>query len=238
MSFFCLGSTNADLGQRFGVSATTVTNIFTTWIKLLASELGCMVYNPSLDVVKKTLPNKFNKPGYLRVRHIIDCTEIFIETPSDPYLKAATWSDYKHHNTVKILVSITPNGAFNFISDAWGGRTSDVYLTRESGFYEILEPYDDVMADRGFTIAEDLVLRHARLHIPPGKRGQEQFTKSDVKKTKEIANLRIFVEQAIRRLKTFRLIKHELPISLLDNIDNIVIVCAAICNLYKPLCKK
>ena len=112
-----LGSTNADLGQRFG-SAATVINVFTTWIKLIASELKCLVYNPSLDVAKKTLPNKIQKPGYSKVRHIIDCTEIFIETPSDPALKAATWSDYKHHNTAHVLLSITPNGAFNLISEA------------------------------------------------------------------------------------------------------------------------
>ena len=93
------------------------------------------------------------------------------------------------------------------------------------------------MADRGFTIAEDLLLHRADLFIPSGKRGQEQFTKADVQKTKTIANLRIFVEQAIRRLKTFRIIKNELPISLIGNLDNIIIVCAALCNLYKPLCK-
>lgn len=99
------------------------------------------------------------------------------------------------------------------------------------------EPYDEVMADRGFTIAEDLLLRNCRLHIPPCKRGQEQFSKSQVSKTKAIANLRIFVEQAIRRLKKLRLIKHEQPISLVSNIDDIVTVCAALCNLYKPLGK-
>ena len=93
------------------------------------------------------------------------------------------------------------------------------------------------MADQGFTITEDLLIRSSRLHKPPGKRGQEQFSKAEVAKTKEIANLRIFVEQAIRRLKTFRLIKRELPISLLSNTDDIVLVCAALCNLYKPLCK-
>ena len=51
------------------------------------------------------------------------------------------------------------------------------------------------MADRGFTIAEDLLLHKADLFITPGKRGQEQFTKADVQKTKT-GNLRIFVEQA------------------------------------------
>ena len=100
------------------------------------------------------------------MRHILDCTEMFIETPSDPVIRASTWLDYKHHNTAQILVSITPNGAFNFISEAWGGRTSYVYLTRESDFYNILvELYDAVMQDRGFTIAEDLLL-----FIPLGKR--------------------------------------------------------------------
>ena len=66
------------------------------------------------------------------------------------------WSDWKHHNATKILVSITPNRAFNFISKARDGYTSDVHLTRESEFYNILEPYDAVMVDPGFSIAEDL----------------------------------------------------------------------------------
>ena len=43
------------------------------------------------------------------------------------------------------------------------------------------------MADRGLTIAEDLLLHRADLFIPPGKRGQEQFMKADVQKTKTIA---------------------------------------------------
>ena len=66
-----LGSTSADLAKRFGIGATTVTNISTTWIKILSKELGFLVYNPSKDVVKKTLPAKFKKPGYSNVRHII-----------------------------------------------------------------------------------------------------------------------------------------------------------------------
>ena len=127
-----LGSTNAVLAQGFGISRSTVSTIFKTWIKILASELKCLIYNPSMKVVKKTLPKKFKKRGYCQARHIIDCTEIFIKTPSDPLIRASTWSDYKHHNTAKILVSITSNGAFNFISEAWVGRTSDVHLTRES----------------------------------------------------------------------------------------------------------
>lgn len=161
---------------------------------------------------------------------------MFIETPKDPKIKAATWSYYKHHHTLKVLVSIMPCGSFNFVSEAWGGRTPDVAITRQSGFYDILEYRNEVIDNKGFTIAEYLLIRHAQLHIPSGKRGSKQMQKEDVVKTKEIANLRIFVEQAICRLKTFRILKHEMPILLLDKFDDIVTICAAMCNLYPELC--
>ena len=81
------------------------------------------------------------------------------------------------------------------------------------------------------------MLRQAKLHVPPGKRGQEQMSKDEVEKTKSIANRRIYVEQAIARMKTFRIIKGELPISLAPHADNILRICAAICNLMGPIAK-
>ena len=58
----------------------------------------------------------------------------------------------------------------------------------------------------------------------------------NVKATKEIANLRIHFERAIQRLKTFRILKYTLPVTLLPLIDDIV-SCAALCNFYCPLVK-
>jgi len=45
---------------------------------------------------------------------------------------AETWSQYKHHNTAKFLIGITSQGVFSFISQGWGGRVSDKYLTEDS----------------------------------------------------------------------------------------------------------
>ena len=82
-----------------------------------------------MEVVKKTLPKKFKKPGYCKVRHIIDCTEIFIETPSDPVIRASTWSDYKHHNTAQ-------NPSFNH--PKWGLQ---LHL-RGMGWAHLRRPFD------------------------------------------------------------------------------------------------
>ena len=102
---------------------------------------------------------------------------------------------------------------------------------KHSGFYDILDPLDEVMADKVFTIMEELLLRNCRLHMPSGKRGHEQLAKEQVLKTKTIANLRIFVEQAIRRLKSFCILKHELSISRLNKLDDVVRV-VQYCRIY------
>ena len=113
-----LGSLNADLAVCFQISETNVSQVINTWVRFLAKELKCLIYNPLKDIALQHLPKKFNNAKYRSVKHIIDCTEMFIETSKDPKVKAATWSDYKHHHhTLKVLVSIMPCGSFNLISE-------------------------------------------------------------------------------------------------------------------------
>lgn len=76
---------------------------------------------------------------------------------------------------------------------------------------------------------------NAELLIPPSRRGAFQFTKQEVVKTKQIANRRIYIEQAIRRMKCFRILKNEISLTLLHHFDDIVRIVAGLCNLYPPL---
>ncbi|XP_052079435.1 uncharacterized protein LOC127717711 [Mytilus californianus] len=232
-----LGLLFEDLADRFGISTTHASNIFTTWIKVLSSTIGSLVFNPSKEAVKTNLPPSFKGTKYIDVRHIIDCTEVFLERPNNLEVAAQTWSDYKHHNTAKFLVSINPSGLINYVSEGFGGRCSDKYITNNSGFLDILEPYDCVMADRGFTIREELALVRAQLFIPPGRRGVTQMSTNEVQQTKEIANRRIHIEQAIRRMKYFRILKYEVPLTLMQHLDSIFKTIAGICNMYPPLPK-
>ena len=109
---------------------------------------------------------------------------MFIERPKSLSAQAATWSDYKHHNTLKFFVGITSIGFISFLSSCYGDRANDNFITRDSGFYDLLERDDEVMADRVFQIQDDLLLHFCRLVLPPGSRVKSQMTKSEVKKNK------------------------------------------------------
>lgn len=229
-----LGINNAFIGSLYGVSASTTSRIFNTWIKFLAFELSPLVFWPDKEVILQTMPKSL-KQKYKTLRCTIDCTEVFIGRPRNLEIQSLTWSDYKKHNTIKFLIAIAPNGMISFLSKVWGGRASDVHITRESGFLDLIDPGDIVLADRGFVVREDLLMRQAKLEIPPPSKGQEQQSPEEVAKTKNIANARIHVERAIGRMKTFSILQESLPITLVPLADDIIKVCAALVNLLPPL---
>lgn len=231
------GIMTQDLAFRFQISEGLVSVLFTTWVKLLSKEFSWIIMWPERHIAKRNLPSMFRK-YYPRCCVIIDCAEVFIETPSSLDVASMCWSNYKHHSTVKYLVGITPNGAVSYLSNACGGRASDQFIVQDSNFLKYLQPGDQVMADRGFKIHDLLAFYQCYLTIPPSKHTNLQMSKDDVQKTSEIANMRIYVEQTIKRMKDFRIIKHELPISLLPLVDDILIVCASMKNLLPPLCSK
>ena len=76
------------------------------------------------------------------------------------------------------------------------------------------------MADRGFQIQEDLLLHFCNLQVP---------------QTKEIANLRIDFERANNGIKNYRILKGILSITMMQHVDEIVLVCAALCNIKNVL---
>ena len=161
----------------------------------------------------------------------------FIERPKSLDVQAATWSDYKLHNTVKFSVGISPTGYVMFLSDCYSGRSSDEFITADGGFYDCVDIYDGVMADRGFQIKGELIMKFCTLSVSLGARVKVQMTTAECKTNKDVANVRIHVKHAIYRIKTFRILKSILPITILHNINNIAKTCAALCNL-KPLLLK
>ena len=58
-----------------------------------------------------------------------------------------------------------------------------------------------------------------------------QMCANDVQQTFQIANIGIHVERAIRRIKVFRVLRQETSLSVIPLADDILVVCAALCNL-------
>ena len=229
-----LGLLEQDLADRFEISVSTVSSTVFTWVRLLALVLkNEMITYPPKENIISHLP--VDAKDFPNLRCIIDCTEIFIERPRELVIQALTYSDYKKHNTVKVLIGITPRGKISFLSKAWGGRTSDVHIVNESGFLNLIDPFDEIMADKGFTIENQLLLKGAKLAMPPGVKGRNQMMPTEVAKTKKIANFRIHVERAIGRMKEFNILNGIFPINMLPVADDVIAVCASLCNFLPPL---
>ncbi len=155
-------------------------------MNILSRDLKQLIVRPDQEILRATLPECF-KEKYIHTTYIIDCSEIFIERPSSLSARAETFSNYKHHNTVKFLVAVSPTGAIHFVSKCWGGHVSDRHLTINCGFMDKLTYGDLVLADRGFDISDDLALIGASLAIPPFTRGKAQLSQREVNSSRALS---------------------------------------------------
>lgn len=227
-----------DLGHRFSISRTTASRCFYSCIDVLYKRLKKLIIWPERENLIKTMPQSFKESFGNKITVIIDCFEIFIEKPSNKNAASQTWSSYKHHNTIKYLIGICPQGSICFISDAFGGRASDKYITEHSGFLDHLLPGDLVLTDRGFTVQNTVRLYMAEVLTPAFLKGQKQLHPKEVEATRKIAHVRIHVERVIGTLRQkYKILSHTIPISTLSKIDEvsvidkIVTICCALTNI-------
>ena len=231
-----LGVTNKDLAYRFRINYGMVSKIYRSWLVILSKALQPLIVWPSRGALRQHLPSAFK--SYKNCACIIDCTEIFIERSLNLEARAISWSNYKHTNTIKYLIGISPAGAVTFLSPGWGGRTSDKQLTIESGVLDFLIFGDSILADKGFLIAGEVAARGAVLAIPSFTRGKSQMPAKDVDQSRKIAHVRIHVERVIGRLKTFKILNSTIPISQVDLLNDVMIVVSALVNLNKSVVSK
>ena len=90
-----------------GISKATVSYTFLNVVNVLYHRLKLLVIWPERDALRKTLSLDFRK-HYPNCVVIIDCFEIFLDSPLNPLARTKTFSSYKHHNTVKYPIGMTP----------------------------------------------------------------------------------------------------------------------------------
>ena len=225
------------LSNDFGICQSVAVNVFHTFLPQIASNLRQLIVWPSSNAIKRLLPISFMSNFY-EVESIIDCFEIQIQKPTDPVWQALTWSEYKGCNTLKYLISITPNGLINFISDGFSGRISDIEITIQSGYLDHLRRGSHVMADRGFKQIENLIQEKGCILIRPatvcdGVRSQRE----EVLLSKRVASLRIHVERAIRRIREFAFLSPHscIEVRTVPMVDYAVQVACGLINMQSSL---
>ena len=114
-----------DLAYRFVVSPSTVSRTFSTWLTVMDIRLSAIIRWPGRDELWHTMPSCFQfsfgkKPPLLLT---------VLKRHSNLLSRAQTFSNHKHHNTVKVLIAIKSHRSICFTFKALGGRTSNKNLT-------------------------------------------------------------------------------------------------------------
>nr|XP_022304109.1 uncharacterized protein LOC111111416 [Crassostrea virginica]XP_022312597.1 uncharacterized protein LOC111117720 [Crassostrea virginica] len=226
------GMLQEHLADLFRVSLSSVSRIMNTWINFIYDHCKSLVCWPTREQILCNLPQAFQ--DYPDVRIILDCTEFYTEKPSSLSAQWATWSEYKHSNTFKVLIGVAPNGLVTFVSRLWGGNTSDRHITMHDSLLPKLSAGDVIMADKGFTV-EDLLPADVGLNIPPRIPGHRQMTTHEFFQTQGIASARIVVEMKMEQIKNYRILNGTLPLSEAHLAEQMVFICTALTNLLPPL---
>lgn len=224
------------LANMFSVSESTVNSIFTTWVNFLAAELKMYFQLPDPDILFANKSQSFR--NFPRVCMVIDCTEVFTESPSDLVEKKQMFSNYKNHQTFKFLVAISTHPAVVFVSRMYGGKASDMLITTEATnmLTSVKLSHGQIMADRGFTSSYKGTPVDVELITPAFKtRGRSQMTETEINESESCSEARIHIERVIQRIKSYHILDGKLKLCMRHVAEQIFVVCAFLSNFQSPV---
>jgi DDE superfamily endonuclease len=228
-----------DLSIYFGWSPKTISKKIKATLPVLSSCFEQLIFRPDAARIKLNLPQAF-RHKYHKTSEIIDCYEVEIQKPGNAKHQNLTFSSYKHANTLKTLISITPDGMVCWVSKAFCGRISDVAICNESGYISSLTGGMHVMADRGFKHLDAAMrAKGVKLVRPPSVAKGQVLSRSVNSESKQIAALRIHVERLIQRVRGFAVLKPHCVLNLefVPLYDYCTVIACGLVNLMTPLIK-
>ncbi|XP_077421168.1 uncharacterized protein LOC144051704 [Vanacampus margaritifer] len=221
------------MADMFQTSVAIVSQVTITWANYLFSILGTIPLWVSREKIRSVVPEKFKK-HCSNVRVILDCAEIAVATASSLTLRSEMSSHYTNRTTLKGLIAVTPHGLVTFFSPLYAGSISVKEMTKLCGILTLLEPGDEVLADKGCQVEDLLSGIGAKLIIPPLKRSAK-FTREDTEKRQAIARFRRVAERVVGRIKSNHIWDSPVPPTLIGTINQIWYNCCVMVNFQGPL---
>jgi len=133
------------------------------------------------------------------------------------------------------MVGCTSRGVVVYVSDTYGGSTSDRQIMERS---TLLTNYpfshgDSIMADRGIMVQYLFAAQNVKVNTPHMLKGKHQLTAAELVEDRRIASKRIHVERVIGLGKTFKIMKKDLNGKRIALANRIIFVCFMINNFRK-----
>lgn len=223
-----------ELARMFQVSDFTVQNIFVTWVNFCYFQWKEVDWWPNRDLVSHHCPTDF-KRKFPTTRVIVDGTEVRVKRPSNPKAQSTSFSSYKHGNTMKVLVGVTPGGLTSFVSEAYGGSSSDRQLVERTTLTTLCDPKDSIMADKGFNVQDIFAVRDVQINIPAFFKKNNKLSPETRQKDRKIASKRVHVERVIGMAKVYTICQHRLNVLETKLATQIINVCFMLCNFRRTI---
>ena len=151
----------------------------------------------------------------------------------------ARFSTYKNHTTVKMFDSISSWWMVYFRLCFCPGKTYDREIVLKSGLLEkrLWESEYKYLADRSFTVCDIFDdLSQAKVAVVFTRTRPTLYRRNDNKSADCCG--KVHVEQQIQRLKCFQIFSQLLPLKMAGSLNQMMTVCAIVCNLQDPIIEK
>lgn len=229
--------THVQLANLFGVLEEHVTNVFITWINLLYHQWSEVKWWADRETVKYYSPSGF-KTEFPTTRVIIDGTEIPVKKPGKPLAQQATFSTYKNRNTLKVLVGISPGGLVTYVSDVYGGSTSDRQIVERSSLNQMCDAGDSIMSDKGFNVEDLFIPYQIQINIPTFFKKKNRICQKTIRKDRRISSKRVHIERVIGLAKTYAILQQPFNPTEASLANEIISVVFWLCNFRNCIVPK
>ncbi|XP_041795398.1 uncharacterized protein LOC121608256 [Chelmon rostratus] len=220
-----------DISTQFQLSEVIVQTTCVTWCHYLFFMLGTLPIWPSRQTVDELMP-QFFRMTFPKTRVVLD----FIEVPIQMATCRMNASHHRESPTVKSLVGITPSGSVSFVSSVYAASISDRDIVLKSGVLNLLEPGDEVMADKSFEVEDVLDVIGVRFVIPTSSRPNRQFNQDNTAHARHISHLKIHIEKVLSRVTEYHIFD-SVPAALCGSVNQLLTVCALLTNFQGSLLK-
>ena len=231
---------DTELAILFHLSDRTIARILRVWVNFMYFQLKELHLWPSKTTVQQHMPLSFGHM-FPQTRVILDATEFVMEKPSHVAMQSSTFSTYKNKNTIKTMIGCTPRGAVSFISESYGGSTTDRQIIERStlctdpGYFS---SGDSIMADRGIMVQDLFASKNVAVNTPHMLKGKSQLEPEQVVRDRRVAAKRIHIERVIGLAKTYKILAHKMSCKNINDAHKIIFICFVLTNFRNSIVGK